>query len=113
MNAVAKLTSSVTPLSAGQMGFGPGGPLPAPTPWTTYGTWLQWSGGIVLGNPTGGNMGPGSINVTSYFINGAPFDLGNYLPLTGGIIGGSLTINGALTVVSGPVNGLVLDMGTY
>jgi hypothetical protein len=111
MNALVKPTS-IMPTSAGPMGFGPGGPLPTPTQWISYGTFLQWSGGIVVGNPTGSGMGPGSINATSFFINGQPFDLGNYLPLAGGIIGGNLTIDGN-TVFMGTVDGVTLDMGTF
>jgi hypothetical protein len=105
-------TLGVMPSAGGPMGFGPGGPLPTPTPWIAYGTYLQWSGGIVIGNPSGGNLGPGSINATAFYINGASFDLGNYLPLSGGIIGGPLTVNGAF-VVHGTVDGIALDMGTY
>ena len=79
------------------MGFGPGGPLPAPSPWTTYGSWIKYLGGVVVGNPTGGQLGLGTINATGYFINGVPFDLNNYLPLSGsGTVGGQLTLNGPL-----------------
>jgi hypothetical protein len=102
----------VMPSAGGPMGFGPGGPLPAPTPWIVYGTYLQWTGGIVVGNPTGGSLGPGTINAAAFYINGQSFELGNYLPLTGGVIGGPLTVNGAF-VVHGTVDGITLDMGTY
>lgn len=111
MNVPVK-SSSITPFSSAPMGLGPGGPLPAPTPWTTYGSYLLWNGGIVVGNPTGGNMGPGTINATAYFVNSTPFDLGNYLPVTGGIINGSLTVNGPF-IADSTVDGITIDMGTF
>lgn len=106
MNGTPSLTS-VIPL-----GYGPGGPLPTPTPWIQYGTAVQWSGGVVVGNPPGGDMGPGAVNADAYFVNGAPFDLGNYLPLTGGTIAGPLTIQGA-ALFQGTVDGLTFDEGTF
>ena len=111
MNALVKPTSAV-PYSPAPIGFGPGGPLPAPTPWTTYGTWLQWSGGLVIGSPTGGNLGPGTVNASSYYLNGQPFELANYLPLSGGTITGTLTINGP-TIFGGTIDGAVIDGGTF
>lgn len=110
MTVVAKL-SSPTQQTTGPLGYGPGGPLPSPSPWTFYGSWLSFNGGIVVGAPAGGNQGPGTINAIAFYINGAPFDLGNYLPLTGGTVGGPLTVNGTFTV-NGTVN-LTLDPGTY
>jgi hypothetical protein len=115
MNTLAKLNAPVklsTPSSTASMGFGPGGPLPAPTPWTSFGSWINYTGGVVVGTPTGGTLGPGTINAMAYYVNGTPFDLGNYLPLSGGIIGGPLTVNGAFTV-NGLVDGIHLDMGSY
>jgi hypothetical protein len=94
------------------IGFGPGGPLPAPTPWITFGSWIQYAGGVVVGNPTGGNLGPGTINAAAYFINGVQYDLADYLPLTGGVIGGNLTVNGVFTV-NGSVNNITIDAGTF
>jgi hypothetical protein len=104
--AVRPASNIPSPLAGIPVGYGPGGPLPPPTAWTQYGTYLQWNGGVVVGNPTGGSLGPGSINATAYFVNGASFDLGNYLPLTGGIITGPV-------VFQGTVDGLSLDMGTF
>lgn len=104
--------SSVSPMIASPVGLGPGGPLPAPSPWTLHGSWIDFAGGVVIGNPTGGNLGPGTINVLAYYVNGAPFDLSNFLPLSGGIVGGPLTVNGAF-VVHSTVDGINIDMGTY
>jgi hypothetical protein len=94
------------------VGLGPGGPLPAPTPWINFGSWIQYSGGVVVGSPTGSNTGPGTVNASAYFINGVPLDYANFLPLTGGVIGGNLTVNGIFTV-NGSVDGLHVDAGTY
>jgi hypothetical protein len=113
MNALVKTTSAIpSPSSVGPIGFGPGGPLPAPTPWIAFGTYLQWGGGVVVGNPTGSGLGPGTINATAYYLNGQPFELGNYLPLSGGIITGPTTFQGPVTFTS-TIDGLILDMGTF
>lgn len=94
-------------------GFGPGGPLPIPSPWVSYGTYIGYAtGGVLVGNPNGGDMGPGTINTVNLFINGLSISPGNYLPISGGTIGGNLTINGNLTVV-GTSDGIKLDMGTF
>lgn len=58
------------------LGSGPGGPLPAPSPWVNSGTYLSYAYGVVIGKPTGGNQGNGSLNVTSLYINGAQFGPG-------------------------------------
>lgn len=95
------------------LGFGPGGPQPAPAAWTNNGSWIYYGGGVVVGpSTTGGNLGPGSINANAFFINGEPFELGNYLPLAGGTIAGPLTVNGAF-VVKSTVDGIHIDMGTF
>jgi hypothetical protein len=57
-------------------------------------------------------MGPGTINASSLFVNGAPFTLGNYMPLTGGIISGTLTVDGLLTCAGG-IDGVDIDPGTF
>src|SRR5262245_40227450 len=105
--------SEVTTESAAPIGFGPGGPLPPPAPWIIHGSWISYLGGVVIGNPTGGNKGPGTINASSVFQNGVHLDVSNFLPLTGGTVG-PLTVNGAFTVAPGWVtDGVILDMGTY
>ena len=111
MNALVK-TSSVVPFTPAPIGFGPGGPLPSPTPWTQYNTYLQCVGGVVIGNPTGGNLGSGTVNAESYFVNGQPFNLVNYLPVAGGTVTGTLTLNGPV-IFGSTVDGVKLDMGTY
>ena len=113
MKAIAKISApSPTPQTTSLLGFGPGGPLPAPSPWTTYGSWVSYLGGVVVGNPTGGQLGPGTINAVAYYTNGVPFDLSNFLPLSGGVIAGPLTVNGTFTAL-GLVDGIKLDMGTF
>jgi len=98
------------------MGFGPGGPLPAPSPWTTYGTYVSFGGGVVVGAPTGGNRGNGTINCASIYVNGVALSSVNYLPTAGGNITGNLSIGGTLTVTGNTVlhgiTGLNLDMNT-
>jgi hypothetical protein len=94
-----------------QPGFGPGGPNPTSSPWVSFGSWIQYTGGVVVGDPTGGNLGPGTVNSHAYFIDGVQYDLANYLPLTGGIIGGPLTVNGAF-VIHSTCDGITIDMGT-
>ena len=111
MNAIAKVNAP-TPLIPGPLGVGPGGPLPSPSPWTWYGSWIKWTGGVVVGNPTGGNLGPGTVNASAFFLNGAAFNLNNYLPLTGGIISGTLTVNG-VTQLLGGLDQTTIDMGTF
>lgn len=64
------------PTSGIPIGYGPGGPLPNPTPWTNYGSYVQYGYGVVVGQPSGGNLGPGSINASSLFINGVPISTG-------------------------------------
>jgi hypothetical protein len=103
----ANLKSTSEPI-----GFGPGGPNPTTTPWISYGSWIDYDGGVVIGNPAGGNMGPGTINAQAFFTNGTQYDLASYLPLTGGIISGGLTVNGAF-VIKSTCDGITLDMGTY
>jgi hypothetical protein len=80
------------------LGAGAGGPLSPPTPWIQYSGYLQYAGGIVVGVPTGGNKGNGSINAQTIFINGVQFLATNYLPLAGG------TMTGLLTLAQDPVN---------
>jgi hypothetical protein len=95
------------------MGIGPGGPLPIPSPWSVSSGYITYTtGGVVVGTPTGGNQGPGTLNAANLFVNGISVDVANFLPLTGGTIGGPLTVNGNFTVV-GTTNGVTLDMGTF
>jgi hypothetical protein len=49
-----------------------GGPLPQPSPWIIQGPFIQYDGGVVVGNPLGQGMGPGTINIEELFINGLP-----------------------------------------
>jgi hypothetical protein len=80
------------------LGSGAGGPLTAPGPWIAYTGYLQYSGGVVIGSPTGGNKGSGALNLQSVYLNGVIVDLTKYLLLTGG------TLSGPLTLGAAPVN---------
>jgi hypothetical protein len=82
------------------LGSGAGGPLSPPTPWIQYTGYLQYSGGIVVGSPTGGNEGPGTINAAAIYANGSQIIPANYLNLSGG------TMTGILTLSGNPVNPL-------
>lgn len=72
------------------LGTGAGGPLAPPTAWNVYGTYVQYGGGVVVGSPTGGATGPGTINCADLFINGAAFDPGTVIMKTGGTLTGPL-----------------------
>lgn len=76
------------------LGSGAGGPLTAPTPWTQYTGYLGYAGGIIVGNPTGGNQGPGTINSAAIYVNGTQILPNNYLKLAGGTMTGILTLSG-------------------
>jgi len=86
-----------------------GGPLPAPSPWTSWPGYLTYPGGIVLGTATGGNKGVGTINVQDLFINGNPFDFGTVLALTGGTLTGPLILNANPTNVLGAATKQYVD----
>jgi hypothetical protein len=80
------------------LGSGAGGPLSPPTPWIQYAGYIQYPGGVVVGNPIGGNKGNGTVNVQSYYLNGSIVNLASYLLLAGG------TMTGELVLASDPVN---------
>jgi hypothetical protein len=80
------------------LGSGAGGPLAQPGPWIVNSGWIQYSGGLVVGAPTGGNKGAGTVNAQSFYINGTLIDLTKYVQLTGG------TMTGMLTLAMDPVN---------
>ena len=102
-------------LTNAPIGFGAGGPLPAPSPWTSFGTYIRYgNGGVVIGDPAGGSFGPGTLNAVNLLINGISINPNNWLPLTGGTIVGNLAINGNFSIIApGTVDGSILDMGTY
>jgi hypothetical protein len=76
------------------LGSGAGGPLSAPTPWIQYTGYLQYAGGIVVGAPTGGNEGAGTINATAIYVNGVQDLPNSYVKLAGGTMSGILTLSG-------------------
>jgi hypothetical protein len=80
------------------LGAGAGGPLPPSSPWLIYSGYIGYTGGIVIGLPTGGNKGTGTINCQDYYINGQKFDFSTVLPITGG------TLTGPLIQAADPVN---------
>lgn len=83
-------TPVITPLDV--LGSGAGGPLPPVSPWSDWGTYLQYPKAVVVGPGT--PMGPGTINAVDYFINGAPFDFTTVVPIAGGTMTGPLTLSG-------------------
>jgi len=91
------MTETITSLEA-VLGSGAGGPLSAPDPWIQFPGYLFYAGGLVIGSPTGGSQGVGTINVPNYYINGVRVDLTKYLPYTGG------TMTGMLALFADPVN---------
>src|SRR5215468_5061364 len=101
MNELVRTDIPIT-FSDAPLGFGPGGPLPVPSPWTNYGTYIGYGiGGVIVGTPTGGQKGPGTLNAQNIYVNGVSINPGDFLPLTGGTITGNLTINGGFTLSGG------------
>src|SRR6516225_7531330 len=74
------------------LGSGAGGPLTAPTPFTVYSGYLGYTGGLVIGTPTGGNEGAGAINASALWANGVQVLPANYLNLSGGTLTGPLIL---------------------
>lgn len=77
------------------LGSGAGGPLTAPSPWVTYEGYVQYGGGVAVGNVA--NMGNGALNTATLYINGVLVNLGLYFPFTGG------TFTGIVTLAQDPV----------
>jgi hypothetical protein len=104
--------TTTAPLSNAPIGFGAGGPLPAPSPWVSFGSYIAYpNGGVVVGNPAGGSFGLGTINANNLYLNGVQFSTQNFLQINGGTITGDLTVSGNLTVTG--TSSVNLDMGTY
>lgn len=95
------LMSSAAPLASSStfdaLGSGPGGPLAIPTPWIQHVGWINYPGGVVIGTPTLGQQGNGSLNLQSLFLNGVIVNLALYLQLTGGTMTGPLILSGTPT----------------
>ena len=89
--------ATVTPAVSSPLGFGFGGPQPQPPPWVSEGQYIQYQGGVVVGQPTGGNEGPGTLNAQGLFINGVSVSA-TYLPLAGGTLTGPLILSSDPTV---------------
>jgi hypothetical protein len=53
---------------------------------------VSFWGAVVVGLPTGGSKGAGTVNASDYFINGQPFDFATVLPITGGTLTGPLVL---------------------
>jgi hypothetical protein len=65
------------------------------TPPGTWGSAGISANSIVLGSPTGGNKGTGTINATGIFQNGTSIGSGPFLPLAGGTMAGPIVLNPA------------------
>jgi hypothetical protein len=90
------MTAIDTPTAAPResvLGAGAGGPLTPPSPWSQYSGYVIYGGGVVVGAPTGGNIGGGVLNTQDLYVNGAHFTPAFYLPLTGGALTGLLTLS--------------------
>jgi hypothetical protein len=83
------------------LGAGAGGPLPPPSPWIAYGTFLSYGGAVVIGTPSGGAQSAGSLNLQSLYLNGTQFLPSNYLPIAGGTLTGPLMLNADPTAAFG------------
>ena len=88
------------------LGSGAGGPLTAPSPWTSLkdatSAFILYPNGVVIGNPSGGNKGVGTLNLPTLYINGALVNLANYLLLAGGSMTGQLLLNADPVPADGP-----------
>jgi hypothetical protein len=91
------------------LGAGSGGPLPATSPWLTFTGYLSYAGAIVLGTPTGGQKGAGTVNAQDYYINGQPFDFNTVLPITGGTLSGPLLLAADPTALLGTATKQYVD----
>lgn len=95
LDKTALMSSVAVPFDV--LGSGQGGPLAIPSPWIQHVGWINYPGGVVIGNPSAGQQGPGSLNLQTLFLNGALVNLGLYLQLTGGVMTGPLTLSGTPT----------------
>jgi hypothetical protein len=90
------------------LGSGAGGPLSLPTPWGIGPGYISYTtGGILIGVPTGGNQGVGSLNAKSIYIDGVLVNITKYLLNTGG------TMTGPLILSEAPVNPLGATTKSY
>jgi fibronectin-binding autotransporter adhesin len=80
------------------LGSGAGGPLAPPSAWVQNVGWISYAGGVVIGSPTGGQKGPGTLNLQVIYLNGVLVNLAQYVQLTGG------TMTGLLTLAVDPTN---------
>jgi len=74
-------------------GMNVAGPQPQPDPWTIEGHAVYYTGAMVIGNPTGGVKGDGTLNAESFYVNGKLYDPNVFLPLAGGTLTGPLIQN--------------------
>lgn len=89
------------------LGSGAGGPLPPVSPWRDWGGWIQYLGGVVIGN--GVQQGPGTLNVAGYFINNQPFNFSTVLPIAGGTMTGPITLAADPVTASQPATKRYVD----
>jgi hypothetical protein len=89
------------------LGAGAGGPLTPPSPWSQYSGFVSYGGGVVVGAPSGGNLGAGITNTQDLYVNGAHFVPALYLPMTGG------NLTGALNLSADPTSSLAAATKNY
>lgn len=84
---------SVSPAAAGQSpGLGIVGPQPKPDPWTVKGSSVWYAYSLVIGNPTGGQMGDGTINAVELYINGSRHNPAMFAQLIGATFTGPVVL---------------------
>lgn len=71
-----------------------GGPGAPPQPWIVKGGSISYDGSVLLpATVTGGDTGPGTMNINQLYVKGVAVvnPVGNFLPLSGGTLTGTLT----------------------
>lgn len=70
----------------------PVGPQPQPDPWTIRGPSVSYAYALVIGSPTGGPMGDGTINAQEFYVNGSKHDPAMFAQLSGATMVGPLIL---------------------
>jgi len=69
------------------------GPQPQPDPWTIQGPAVYYAHAMVIGNPTGGPKGDGTLNAVAFYVNGNLYDPNVFAPLAGATMTGPLILH--------------------